>query len=215
MQVTRQAPQPLPKQWFGDYLETLVPACGQTPSSQQEGERGDMWPRSNAKGPGNPLRGGRESASPEPLGKTKWHSSLSPCHPFHSRGSAKQSTLGVGPFARQSRFYLQIQTNPSRSAQGSPHQDLSAKTSKPIMVRSGPLPRLRRAVSQPEAEPSRVTEATSGGATLLEAIPRPNTRLTTQPKQPSSLPGMVPYSPKERVPLPGDKPPIGKGGRPG
>ncbi len=100
-------------------------------------------------------------------------------------------------FARHSKVYLR-------------------KAGKPIVVRAGLRPfRLRRAVSQPEAEPSRVTGATSGGATLLEAIPRPNTRLTTQPKQPASLPGMVPYSPKERVPLPGDKPPIGKGGRPG
>ncbi len=83
------------------------------------------------------------------------------------------------------------------------------------MVRAGLPFQNSGAVPPPEAEPSRVTGATSGGATLLGAIPRPDTRLTTRPTQPASLPGMVPYSPKERVPLPGDKPPIGKGGRPG
>ena len=97
----------------------------------------------------------------------------------------------------------------------SPQQGLPAKAGKPIVVRAGLPFQNNGAVPPPEAEPSRVTGATSGGATLLGAIPRPDTRLTTRPTQTSSLPGMVPYSPKERVPLPGDKPPIGKGGRPG
>jgi hypothetical protein len=97
----------------------------------------------------------------------------------------------------------------------SPQQGLPAKADKPIVVRAGLPFQNSGAVPPPEAEPSRVTGATSGGATLLGAIPRPDTRLTTRPTQTSSLPGLVPYSPKERVPLPGDKPPIGKGGRPG
>ncbi len=150
--VTRQAPQPLPKQWFGDYLVTLVPACGQTPSSQQEGERGDSWPRSSAKGLGSPLSDGRESATPEPLGKTKWHSSLSPksplpfpwvCQTIHTRGEALCSP-NQGLPANADKLIV-VRT-------GLATQSLSANASNPIMVRIGP-PQCCGMVPHPEAVP--------------------------------------------------------------
>jgi hypothetical protein len=134
------------------------------------------------------------------------------------------------PYARHSKIYsatdmgthvsarkpIVVRTwPPPLKAACSPQQGLPAKADKPIVVRAGLPFQNSGAVPPPEAEPSRVTGATSGGATLLGAIPRPDTRLTTRPTQTASLPGLVPYSPKERVPLPGDKPPIGKGGRPG
>ena len=89
--------------------------------------------------------------------------------PAHSR----QPSLGPysgEPFARHSKVYLRVQANPSWSAPGPSRSDCGA-------------------VPQPEAEPSRVTGATSGGATLHGAIPRPITRLATRPTQPASPPG--------------------------
>ncbi len=82
---------------------------------------------------------------------------------------------------------------PPLKAACSPQQGLPAKADKPIVVRAGLPFQNSGAVPPPEAEPSRVTGATSGGATLLGAIPRPDTRLTTRPTQTASLPGLVSY----------------------
>jgi hypothetical protein len=70
----------------------------------------------------------------------------------------------------------------------SPQQGLPAKAGIPIVVRAGLIPFRPRSGPPARSRTPSCDWATSGGATLLGAIPRPNTRLTTRPRSPPVCP---------------------------
>ena len=151
----------------------------------REKGRGDTGPGSSAKGLGNPLSDGREKRRTRTTWKkSKKHSSPRPettptipgSPPNTGNGwvlNPKQThtTLGRRSQLATARPTCE-QANPSWSASGTPH-----------LVSRGQSPR--------QKPPKRVLGPTSGGATLLEAVYRPNTRLTIWPSKTSCVVGGV------------------------